>query len=160
MSRPYKGSFNFRANIPPKRDILHMVVPASLLVLVTSYYPHHAKLQTSLSHKSLLGGVLAVRRAVVVSMVRTIYCSHLQERTSRVYYSKHQSRPQWHVSEATLLLTKEIELHGCTHKFPNYSNFLSLAWLVLSLKLEQCLTSKWRWFCLCYVPLFEETSCS
>ena len=25
-----------------------MVVPASLLVIVTSYYPHHAKLQTSL----------------------------------------------------------------------------------------------------------------
>ena len=30
----------------PKRD-LYMVVPASLLVIVTSYYPHDAKLQTS-----------------------------------------------------------------------------------------------------------------
>ena len=37
----------FRANTSPKRD-LYMVVPASLLVIVTSYYPHHAKLQTSL----------------------------------------------------------------------------------------------------------------
>ena len=31
----------FRANTS------YMVVPASLLVIVTSYYPHHAKLQTS-----------------------------------------------------------------------------------------------------------------
>ena len=31
-----------------------MVVPASLLVIVTSYYPHHAKLQTSSTNK--IGG--------------------------------------------------------------------------------------------------------
>ena len=37
----------FRANTSPYRD-LYMVVLASLLVIVTSYYPHHAKLQTSL----------------------------------------------------------------------------------------------------------------
>ena len=40
----------FRANTSPDRD-LHMVVPASLLVLtVTSYHPHHAKLQTSIKN--------------------------------------------------------------------------------------------------------------
>ena len=38
----------FRANLSLYRD-LYMVVPASLLKIVTSYYPHHAKLQTSLT---------------------------------------------------------------------------------------------------------------
>ena len=38
---------NVEANTSPKRD-LYMVVPASLLVIVTSYYPHHAKFQTFL----------------------------------------------------------------------------------------------------------------
>ena len=33
-----------RANTPSK-EILHMVVPASLLFIVISYSPHHAKLQ-------------------------------------------------------------------------------------------------------------------
>ena len=40
----------FRATSPSKSD-LHMVVPTSLLVMVTSCLPHHAKLQTSLYQK-------------------------------------------------------------------------------------------------------------
>ena len=36
------------ANTPPKRD-LHMFVPRKLQVKVASYFPHHAKLQSSLA---------------------------------------------------------------------------------------------------------------
>ena len=42
----------FRANSSLYRD-LYMVVPTSLLVIVTYFYPHHAKLQTSLTCKRL-----------------------------------------------------------------------------------------------------------